>query len=76
MYDSLIEEIFLRPRVTTEYRDIDFKSSWKIVCNKFIYPEVRACMYKTVHGVLPTNVFLFNYTTQEFFPLHLLWETI
>ena len=66
IYDSLIEEIFLRPRVTTEFPAIDLKSSWKIVCNKFIDPEVRACMYKTVHGVLPTNVFLFNYTSQRF----------
>ena len=46
--------------------EINYKPSWSTVCNTFLDPELRACTYKITHRVLPTNVFLFNYTSQRF----------
>ena len=66
IYDDLVEDKFTLPKVVKDNPEINYKPSWSTVCNTFLDPELRAFIYKITHRVLPTNVFLFNYTTQRF----------
>ena len=66
IYTDLVDEKFLKPRIVRLNPTISFKMAWQVANNKFLDPEIRSCAYKITHDVLPTNIFLFNYTTQRF----------
>ena len=66
VYDMLLQDEFITPRIIAKYPEIDFKAAFLAVSNKFIDPEVRGFAYKITHDVLPTNTFLFNYSSQMF----------
>ena len=65
IYEDLVKDTFTTPRVVQDNPEINYKPSWNVICNQ-IDPELRACIYKITHRVLPTNVFLFSYTSQRF----------
>ena len=46
IYDDLLEDKFITPKVVRDNPEINFLPSWKTVTNKFLDPEVRACAYR------------------------------
>ena len=66
VYNILLQDQFAIPRIHTFYTDVDFDKAYRAIHNNFIDPEVRGFAYKLLHNVVPTNLFLFHYTSQKF----------
>ena len=66
VYTILLQDQFIIPRIHTFYTDVDFDKAYRAIHNNFIDPEVQGFAYKLLHNVVPTNLFLFNYTSQKF----------
>ena len=59
IYENLLTKVFIPPKIVAKFPEKDFGPVWPAVNNKFLDPEIKSCIYKMAHNVLPTNFKLF-----------------
>ena len=59
IYKNPLTKVFIPPKIVANFPEKDFGSVWPAVNNTFLDPEIKSCIYKMAHNVLPTNFKLF-----------------
>ena len=60
IYNILLNDKILKPKVEKQYPDVDFGITWRIFKDPMIEPFRKDLSYRVAHHVLPTNSYLFN----------------
>ena len=57
--ENLLTKVFIPPKIVAKFPEKGFGLVWHAVNNKILDPEIKSCIYKMAHNVLPTNFKLF-----------------
>ena len=60
IYNILLNEKTIKPKVEKNFPGVDFGITWRIFKNSMIEPYQKDLCYRVAHQVLPTNNYLFN----------------
>ena len=60
IYNVLLDEITQKPKVTKNFPDVDFSTTWRQFKNPMIEPYQKDLSFRVAHQVLPTNTYLFS----------------
>ena len=55
IYKTMLTKVFIPPKIVAKFPERDFGPVWPAVINKFLYSEIKSCIHKMAHNVLPTN---------------------
>ena len=60
IYNILLNEKILKPKVEKQYPDVDLGITWRIFKDPMVEPFQKDLSHRVAHHVLPTNSSLFN----------------